>query len=60
MKSKSDQNPSKYIPSWQIERMQSIIEDRWHEVWQIAQARDSAQKSSKSFVCKSESNYSSS
>ena len=40
MNNKSYQRRREYIASWQIKKMQSIIEDRWQEVWQVAQARD--------------------
>ncbi|MEM8830711.1 MAG: hypothetical protein AAGE96_15325 [Cyanobacteria bacterium P01_G01_bin.19] len=45
MNNKSHQRDRKYLSSWQIRKMQSIIEDRWQEVWQVAQARDLGQNS---------------
>jgi hypothetical protein len=27
------------IPQWQLDKMKSIIADRWDEVWQFAQIR---------------------
>ena len=28
------------LPQWQSERMRSLIEDRWSEVWEIVVARE--------------------
>ena len=28
------------IPAWQIEKIQSIIANRWDEVWELVQARE--------------------
>ena len=28
------------IPSWQSNRMRSLIAERWQEVWQIVEARE--------------------
>ena len=32
------------IPSWQSNRMRSLIAERWQEVWQIVEAREKEKK----------------
>ena len=33
-------NHKNKIPQWQSDRMKSLIEERWSEVWRIAIARE--------------------
>lgn len=35
----SSKNRKTKIPQWQIDKMKTIIADRWEEVWQVVQAR---------------------
>lgn len=39
MSEKSSRNRKITVPQWQIDRMKTIINDRWEEVWQEVQAR---------------------
>ena len=38
-RTKSDRDHNA-IPSWQSNRMRSLIAERWQEVWQIVEARE--------------------
>ena len=38
-RTKSDRD-NNTIPSWQSNRMRSLIAERWQEVWQIVEARE--------------------
>ncbi|MEL6495981.1 MAG: hypothetical protein AAFQ41_12800 [Cyanobacteria bacterium J06623_7] len=35
-------NNKNKLPQWQSERMKSLIEERWSEVWEIVVARERA------------------
>jgi hypothetical protein len=35
-----DQNKKNQLPEWQAEKMKTLIEERWSEVWQIVMARE--------------------
>ncbi|MEM8676575.1 MAG: hypothetical protein AAGF83_22330 [Cyanobacteria bacterium P01_G01_bin.67] len=50
----------KAIPSWQIERMQGIIADRWNEVWETVKTRELERKNSNRFINRSRDKYNSS
>lgn len=57
MNNQSNSHRRKYIATWQVKKMQSIIQDRWSEVWQSVQARDLEQKGINDFSKKSQGNY---
>jgi hypothetical protein len=42
-----DKNHSSKVPQWQSEKMKSLIEERWSEVWEFVVTREhSGQNSS--------------
>lgn len=55
MKNQSSPNRREYIASWQVRKMQSIIKDRWSEVWEFVQAREIEQKGLKEFTNQAQS-----
>ena len=44
-RTKSDRDYSG-IPSWQSEKMRSLIAERWQEVWEVVEAREKAREES--------------
>ena len=44
-RTKSDRDHSG-IPSWQSQKMRSLIAERWQEVWEVVEARDKAREES--------------
>ena len=44
-RTKSDRDYSG-IPSWQSEKMRSLIVERWQEVWEVVEAREKAREES--------------
>ena len=40
-----DKNQRNRTSLWQLEKMKTIIEDRWEEVWEIVTTRDCSLKS---------------
>jgi hypothetical protein len=47
-----DKNHRSKLPQWQSEKMKSLIEQRWSEVWEIVVAREhSEQNSSGHSIC---------
>jgi len=41
-----DKNQRSKLPQWQSEKMKSLIEERWSEVWEIVVAREHAGQNS--------------
>ena len=39
MNSSSKNNRKNAIPQWQIDKMKTIIGDRWQEVWEVVNLR---------------------
>ena len=37
-----DRNCKNRLPQWQSEKMRSLIEERWSEVWEVVVARDNS------------------
>ena len=46
---KLDRNCKNRLPQWQSEKMRSLIEERWSEVWEIVVARENPSESSRSY-----------
>lgn len=38
--SKTKNNPTKSVPQWQSNKMKTLIIERWHEVWEVVEARE--------------------
>jgi hypothetical protein len=41
-----DKNHKSKLPQWQSEKMKSLIEERWSEVWEIVVAREHSEQNS--------------
>ena len=41
-----DKNYRNKLPQWQSEKMRTLIEERWSEVWEIVMARERSTKNS--------------
>jgi hypothetical protein len=35
----SNKRDNQRLPSWQLKKMKSIIEEKWSEIWQVAISR---------------------
>ncbi|WP_158260676.1 hypothetical protein [Pleurocapsa sp. CCALA 161] len=46
---KLDRNCKNRLPQWQSEKMRSLIEERWSEVWEIVVARENSLESPHSY-----------
>ena len=42
--SKPDHTSRKYIPQWQLDKIEMIFVDRWQETWKIVEQRDFVRK----------------
>ncbi|MBE9045827.1 hypothetical protein IQ255_15680 [Pleurocapsales cyanobacterium LEGE 10410] len=44
-----DRNCKNRLPQWQSEKMRSLIEERWSEVWEIVVARENSSENLNSY-----------
>ena len=38
--SKTKNSQTKSVPQWQSNKMKTLIVERWHEVWEVVEARE--------------------
>lgn len=52
----TDNHNKNRLPQWQSEKMKSLIEERWSEIWEIVVARERSEQDSHEYIRSSQHN----